>query len=87
MVQLIHLILDLLGHLPVVGHEELVVELKLEDCVLRNVVVGHRLLERVDLLQQKLPDFRHRPDLKFVDDVANVVAGAGVWGGRKTIII
>jgi hypothetical protein len=38
------------------------------------VVVGHGLLEQVDLLEEKLADLGDGPDLELVDDVANVVA-------------
>ena len=74
-----YLLLYFFGNFSVVGHQELVVELELEDGVLRDVVVGHRLLEQVDLVQQELPDFGHRSDLEFVDDVTDVVAGSSVW--------
>jgi hypothetical protein len=38
------------------------------------VVVGHGLLEQVDLLEEKLADLGDSPDLELVDDVADVVA-------------
>ncbi len=54
------------------------VELEAENPVLRHLIVGERLLELVDALEEVLADLGHRPDLQLLDDVLDVGAALGV---------
>ena len=77
---LAHRVDVVLAHLArnvaVVGEEELEVEIELEHRVLRDVVVGHRLAEEADLVEEEVTDLGDRLDLQLLDHVAHVAAGA-----------
>lgn len=52
--------------------------LEFQKSVLRNVVVGHGLLELVDLLQLELPDFGDGFYFQFLHHVADIETGPGL---------
>ena len=72
------LVPHLLGHLAVNGLQELKVELEAEDAVLRHLVVGQRLLELVDLVEEIFADFGDGADLELLNDVFDVGAALGI---------
>ena len=65
---------DLAGNVPVVGQEELEVEVELEHGVLRDVVVGHGLAEHADLVEEEVTDLGDRFDLQLLHNVPHVAA-------------
>jgi len=63
---------------PLVRHQELVEEAELQHRVLRYLVVGHRLAELVELLEEELTDLLDRLVLELLEDVLDVEARLGV---------
>lgn len=73
------LVTYLTGGLPLVGHEELVEELVLQHCILRNLVVGHGLAEQAHLLQKVVADLPNGLDLEFFQNVSHILTRPGVF--------
>ena len=72
------LVTHLPSNLPVHALQEPEIELEPQHRVLRDLVVGQRLLELVDLEEEVLPDLRHRLDLQLLQDILDVRGGAGL---------